>query len=140
MTAVKKITELLPGDPIFGWMKLGYALRKERTATGVIYRSVPPRRDRFDKDDLQQFTGMVVRNDTVNHVLHVECARMTKMTRAVEPPLPAEIHYLAFKRIRLISKHAFPPRPQNPLWPTQVAMGTGFYAYRTQEEVQLTWN
>lgn len=135
-----KVTELRPGDPIFGWMKIGFALRKERTATGVIYRSVPPRRDRFNQDDLQQFTGIVVSNDTVNHILRVECSRMTPMMRAVEASLQAEIHYLAFKRLRLISKHAFAPRAQNPLRPTQQALGTGFYAYRTQEEVQLTWN
>lgn len=135
-----KITDLKPGDSIFGWMKIGFALRKDRTARGSLYYSVPSVRDRFNKDDLQQFVGLVVENDTVNHILHVDCSRMTKMTRAVEPPLPAEIHYLAFKRIRLISKYAFPPRPQNPLRPTQEAMGTGFYAYRTQEEVQLTWS
>ena len=136
----RKITELQPGDTIFGWMKMGFALRKERTATGVLFRSVPPRRDRFDKDDLQQFTGMVVRNDTVNHILHVECSRMTAMTRAVEPSLPAEIHYLAFKRIRYVSKHAFPPKGENPLRPTRRGYGTGFYAYRTQEEVLLIWS
>lgn len=140
MPAVKKITELQPGDSIFGWMKIGFALRKERTATGILFRSVPPRRDRFDKDDLQQFVGMVVKNDTVNHILHVDVSRMTKMTRAVESPLPAEIHYLAFKRIRLISLRPFTPKPQNPLRPTQHALGTGNYAYRTQEEVQLTWS
>ena len=140
MAAVKKITDLRAGDSIFGWLKIGFALRKERTATGVIYRSVPPRRDRFDKDDLQQFTGMVVRNDLVNHILHVDCSRMTHMMRAVGESLPAEIHYLALKRVRFVSPFAYAPRPQNPLRPTQHAMGTGNYAYRTQEEVQITWS
>lgn len=135
-----KVTELQPGDPILGWMKIGFALRKERTATGIIFRSVPSRPDRFDKDDLQQFTGLVVHNDVEQKILHVECSRMTAMTRAVEPPLPAEIHYWAFKRIRLISKRAFTPKSQNPLRPTQHALGTGSYAYRTQEEVLLVWS
>ena len=133
------ISELQPGDPILGWMKLGYALRKERRVDGTLFRSVPPKPDRFGHDDLQQFTGIVTKNDTVNHILHVECSRMTSYTRAVEAPLPAEIHYLAFKRLRRVSKHSYSPREQNPLRPTQQAFGTGFYAYRTQEEVQLTW-
>lgn len=137
---MRKVKELRPGDPILGWLKLGFALVKERTATGVLYRTVPSRPDRFDKDDLQQFTGMVIGNDTENCILRVEVSRMTRYTRAVEPPLSAEIHYLAFKRIRLVSKHAFPPKPQNPLRPTQHAFGTGSYAYRTQEEVLLRWN
>jgi hypothetical protein len=135
----KRISDLQPGDQIFGWMKIGFALQKQRNPDGTLFRTVPSRKDRFDKDDLQQFVGMVVSNDTVNHVLRVDVARMTKLTRAVEPPLPAEIHYLAFSRVRLISKYPLPGRPQNPLWPTQVALGTGFYAYRTQEEVLLTW-
>jgi len=137
---MRKISELRPGDSILGWMKIGYALRKQRRADGTIFRDVPSRHDRFDKDDLQNFMGMVIANDTVNHILSVDCARMTKLERAVEPPLRADIHYLAFKRVRLVSKYAHFPRPQNPLRPTQVAMGTGFYAYRTQEEVDLTWN
>lgn len=135
-----KITELRPGDSIFGWMKIGYALRKERTATGILFRSAPTKATRFSKDDLQQFVGFVLGNDTSNHILRVDCSRMTKMTRAVEPPLPAEIHYLAFHRIRLISKFAYSPKPENPLRPTRQGIGTGFYAYRTQEEVLLIWN
>jgi hypothetical protein len=135
-----KITELRPGDPILAWMKMGFALRKERTATGIIYRSAPTKAERFDKDDLQQFTGLVTANDTVNHILRVECSRMTSLTRAVEPSLSAEIHYLAFKRIRLVSKQSFSPKPENPLRPTRRALGTGFYAYRTQEEVLLIWD
>ena len=135
-----KITDLKPGDSIFGWMKRGYALRKQRNPDGSLYRDVPPRHDRFDKDDLQQFIGLVIANDTVNHILSVDVSRMTKMTRAVEAPLRADIHYLAFRRVRIISKFAHAPRAQNPLRPTQQAMGTGFYAYRTQEEVELTWN
>ncbi len=137
---MRKVTDLRPGDSIFGWMKIGFALQKARTATGVIYRQVPSRHDRFDKDDLQQFVGAVVRNDTTRHILTVDCSRMTSKGRAVEPPLLAEIHYLAFKRIRYISKFAYPPKPENPLRPTRQGIGTGFYAYRTQEEVQLIWN
>ena len=137
---MRRISDLKPGDSIFGWMKLGFALRKQRRVDGSLYRDVPTRHDRFDKDDLQQFIGMVIANDTVNHILTVDTSRMTKMERAVEPPLRSEIPYLFLKRVRYISKYAHFPRPQNPLRPTQIAKGTGFYAYRTQEEVDLTWN
>ena len=137
---MKRISELKQGDPIMGWMKLGFALRKQRRVDGTLFRDVPSQHDRFDKDDLQQFVGMVLANDTVNHILTVDVARATPMKRAVEPPLPADIHYLAFKRIRLVSKFAHTPRVQNPMWPTQQAIGTAFQAYRTQEEVDLTWN
>lgn len=136
---MRKISDLRPGDSIFGWMKLGYALRKQRRADGSLYRDVPSRHDRFDKDDLQNFIGMVISNDPVNHILTVDTSRMTKMGRSVEPPLRSDIHYLALKRIRYISAYAHAPRPQNPLRPTNVAIGTGFQAYRTQEEVDLVW-
>lgn len=135
----KKIGELKAGDSIYGWMKIGFALRKERRVDGQLFRSVPSKPDRFDKDDLQQFVGMVISNDTVNHILQVDCSRMSSKGNPSEAPIPAEVHYLAFKRIRLISKQAFPPKPENPLRPTRQAIGTGFFAYRTQEEIALLW-
>lgn len=136
----KKVTDLQAGDSIFGWMKPGFALQKQRRADGTMFRTTPSRPDRFDKDDLQQFVGMVISNDTANHILRVDCSRMTSKGRSVETPLTAEIHYLAFLRIRLISKFAYPPKPENPLRPTRKGIGTGFFAYRTQEEVQLIWS
>lgn len=137
---MRRISDLRPGDSIFGWMKLGFALRKQRQVDGSLYRDVPTRHDRFDKDDLQNFIGMVISNDPVNHILVVDTSRMTKMGRSVEPPLRSEIPYMMFKRIRYISKYAHTPRPQNPVHPTNIATGTGFFAYRTQEEVDCTWN
>lgn len=134
-----KVTELRPGDTILGWMRIGYALKKGRTATGVIYRFVPSKAEQFDQDDLQQFTGIVVSNDTVNYILRVEAARMNRYTMAAESPLPAEIHYSSIQRLRRLSKTANFARQQNPLRPTAVAIGTGYYPYRTAEEVQLRW-
>lgn len=133
------ITDLKPGDSILAWLKIGFALQKSRRVDGTLFYSLPSRADRFDKSDLQQFVGNVVHNDTVNHILMVNASRMTSKTQAVEPPLLAEIHYLAFKRVRLISPHAFAPKAENPLRPTRKGIGTGFYPYRTQTEVMLVW-
>lgn len=133
------VLELRPGDNILGWMRIGYALKKGRTATGVIYRFVPAKAERFDQDDLQQFTGLVVANDTTQHILRVEVSRMNRYLMPVSESLPAEIHYGALHRLRKVSQVANAPRPQNPRRPTAVAKGTGYYPYRTVEEVSLRW-
>lgn len=134
-----KVTELVAGDQIIGWMRIGFALQKRRLPNGRTYRQVPSKPDRFDKDDLQQFSGLVTFNDVENHILRVEAARMNRFLEATSESLPAEIHYAAFSRLRRVSPFAYSPRPEYPLRPTRKGIGTGFHGYRTQEEVQLIW-
>src|SRR5690606_20057997 len=114
-----RVTELVEGDTVYGWMKLGFALQKHRLPNGRIYRQVPSKPDRFDKDDLQQFIGRVISNDTTQHILRLEVARMNRFLQAVGEYLPVEVHYHALKRLRKMSQIAYSPREENPLRPTR---------------------
>lgn len=133
------VLELRPGDSVLGWMRIGFALRKGRTATGVIYRYVPSKPERFSQDDLQQFTGHIMSNDTERQLLRIAVSRMNRFTMPVEASLPAEIHYGALLRLRKLSSFAHSPKPQNPLRPTAMLYRTGNHPYRTAEEVSLRW-
>lgn len=135
-----KVTDLEPGDQVFGWLKIGFALKKGRTPGGRVYMYVPSKPSRFDNDDLQQFSGLVVRNDTEKCILSLEVSRMNRFLQAVGETLPVEIHYRALKRLRFMSQHAYPAREEYPARPTRRGIGTGFNPYRTLVEVKLTWN
>lgn len=135
-----RVTELKPGDEILGWMKIGYALRKGRNvATGLSFRYVPSRPERYDFDDLSRFTGLLTKNDVVNKILTVEVQEMNRYAMAVSPALTADIPYLALTRLRRLSKINFPGKAQNPARPTQIAIGSHNRNYRTDEEVILRW-
>lgn len=134
---MRRITDLQPGESILGWLRIGFALRKERTVKGVIYRSVPSKATPFRKDDIQQFIGQVVQN--TGEVLTVNCAPRSHYSVQSGQALLAEIHYLALGRINTISKEAHEPKPEYPLRPTRQGFGTQFYAYRTREPILLVW-
>jgi hypothetical protein len=135
-----RVTELKPGDEILGFMKNGFALRKARNAaTGLAYRYVPSRPERYDFDDLSRFTGLVTRNDVAGQLLVVEVQEMNRYAMAVSPAITAEIPYLALSRLRRLSKINFPGKPQNPARPTQIAIGSHNRNYRTAEEILLRW-
>lgn len=135
-----KVIELQPGDEILGWMKLGFALRKDRNAaTGMPFRYVPSTPSRYSQEDLSRFTGFLVRNDTTQGILSVEVQEMNRYAMAVSAPLPVDIPYLALSRLRRLSKVNFPGKPQNPYRPTQIAIGSHNRNYRTVEEVLLRW-
>lgn len=133
--------QLLPGDEILGWMKIGFALRVGRNAhTKEIYRFVPGRPERFERDDLNRFTGLLTANDTVNRILTVEVQAVNRFAQACSPAMRAQIPYMALSRLRRLSKVNYPGKPQNPRRPTQIAIGSENRAYRTIEEVLLKWS
>lgn len=134
------VTELKPSDELLGWMRIGFALRKGRNvATGLPFRYVPGRPERYDFDDLSRFTGLLTHNDVVNQVLVVEVQEMNRYAMAVSESVRVEIPYAALKRLRRLSKINYPGKPQNPARPTQIAIGSHNRNYRTTEEVLLKW-
>jgi hypothetical protein len=133
-----KVVELKAGDTVMGWLRTGYALRKEYVgATKSVVRSTPQRPTRFSKDDLQRFIGIVVGNDASGKLLHLEVQEMNRLGTAVSKPIPAVVPYVHFTRLRLLSKETFEGQPQNPLRPTAISFNTGFYPYKTSIEVEL---
>lgn len=135
-----KVTDLRPGDELLGWMKLGFALRKDRNAaTGMPFRYVPSTPARYSLDDLSKFTGLLIHNDVTQGILSVEVQEMNRYAMAVSSPLPVDIPYLALSRLRRLSEVNFPGKPQNPYRPTQIAIGSHNRNYRTTEEVSLRW-
>jgi len=133
--------QLLPGDEILGWLKSGHALRSAKNfVTGEMYRFVPGRPERYERDDLSRFVGLLTRNDTVNRILTVEVQAVNRFAQACSPTMRAEIPYMALSRLRRLSKINYPGKPQNPRRPTQIAIGSENRAYRTIEEVLLKWD
>jgi len=133
-----KVVELKAGDTVMGWMRIGFALRKEFVGNPrTLLRVTPGRPTRFSQDDLPRFIALVISNDTVNKSLHLEVQEMNRLGTAVSKPIPAVVPYARLTRLRYLSKEAFVGKPQNPLRPTAISFNTQFYPYKTSIEVEL---
>lgn len=143
------IEELLNGDEVQCWMKLGLALRPVRSAKGQAYYKVPSKTERARAGDLTRFIGWVVRNDPNSAVLTVQVSPFNSWRQPIRQSIPrsADISYTAFQRVRKFSTISVEPRQQilghrgskDIRRPGSVAAfgGTDLRPYRTVEEVLL---
>lgn len=135
-----RVIDIVPGDEVLGWMRIGFALRRGRNAaTGAVYMYVPSKAQRATATDMNRYTGWVVANNVANKILVVEVQQMNRYTMAVSAPVRADIPYMAMYKLRRLSKTVFPGKPENPERPTQRAIGSQNRPYRTIEDVLLTW-
>lgn len=135
-----RVIDIVPGDEVLGWMRIGFALRKGRNAaTKADFMYVPSKASVATPTDLNRYTGWVVSNDIANKILMVEVQQMNRYTMAVSAPIRADIPYMAMYRLRRLSKMHYMGAPQNPQRPTQRAIGSQNRPYRIIEDVLLTW-
>jgi len=134
--------DLVVGDEIIAYMRLGLALRTKRRVDGTVYRTVPSRLETAISSDLTRFRGTVTANDVDQKILSVNTVRVDswRVPTANNPVLHAQISYGALKTVHLLSDFHFVPRDENrrgaaQFRPTTKAIGTNFKAYRTIENI-----
>ena len=141
---MKKIGELVNGDELICYMRLGLALMRVRRKDGTAYRQVPKKPRRTRSLDLTRFTGIVLENNSTTKVITIMSTVLNSHTiaqsSALEPPLRVDVHYTAFSRVQLLSKFHTPGRTDAfPSRPTSTeGLGTDSKAFRTREDVDIT--
>jgi len=138
MRAVR-IQDLVNGNEVYGYMRLGLAVTKVRRVDGSLYAVVPNKPQKAGPDDLTRFSGTVVNNNTDEQVLTLYITSTDSMMRAMnkdQSRLTVDIHYSAFSRLRLISQINYPPREDNLTFPANLK-DAAFKPYRTFTEVLI---
>jgi len=138
MRAVR-IQDLNPPDEVYGYMRLGMAVTKVRRVDGSLYAVVPNKPQKAGPDDLTRFQGVVVNNNTDEQVLTLYITSTDSMMRAMnksQSRLRVDIHYSAFRRLRLISQINYPPHDFNYTFPANFE-DAAFKPYRTFTEVLI---
>jgi hypothetical protein len=136
MTAVR-ITDLVEGDEVYGYMRLGLAIFKVRRVNGYIYGQVPSKPQRAGPSDLTRWQGSVRANNIEENVLTCQVTATTSdMLPVNRESYLVDLHYSSFSRLRLISKINFEPRPENHTFPANFE-DAAFKPYRTFTEVLI---
>ena len=133
------VTELVAGNQILGWMRLGIALVPARSKEGKLQYVVPAKKRRAVDGSLTAFSGLVVGNDPAAKVLHLHVVPMNSDLRPTGYTSEiVSIHYSAFSRIRILSEFSFPGREEEGVFTKKTAFGaTAFKPYKTLTEVTL---
>lgn len=132
-----RITDLVPGDEIYGYMRLGLAITKAVRGNGSVYGIVPSRTQRAGPSDLTRWQGTVIQNNVSENVISCNItATSSEMLPLNRESLSVDIHYSALKRLRLLSKINFEPHPWNNTFPANFP-DAAFKPYRTFTEVLL---
>lgn len=135
--AALHIADLVPGNEVYGQMRLGLAVTKVRRVDGYIYGIIPSKPQKAGPDDLTRWQGVVLTNNTDEQVLTVQATRTNSMMLPqCRTSLMVDIHYSAFTRLRLISQINFPPNPYNPTFPANLP-DAAFKPYKTFTEVLI---
>jgi hypothetical protein len=108
------ITELVPGDEILVFMRLGLALEVKRNVDGSVCRAVPTVPQKASSLALTKFRATVLRNETESQVLFLATVGVDSHGNPLPHSngLPADIHYSAFNKIRLYSPYSYVPRDE----------------------------
>lgn len=139
------ITDLTPGMEVYGWLKLGLALKVAVQGDGSPHYQVPTKPRRARAGDITRFVGTVSRNDASNRVLTLNVTPVNSQGKSYGSGLSVDIAYSAFQRLRLIS--AYSHIPVQPIASTAAGKGwkrpgsinsaTSKKPYRLVTEVKL---
>jgi len=146
---MKHISELVAGDEVVGYLKLGVVLRVGSRPDGSGFRYVTQVSSRTKINDLTRFIGTVGSNAVGTKILTCATSPMNSRMRPESHTdrggfgyggvYQAELHYSSFSRLRLLSKINFPGKARDPTHPTVVDPlgGNAFRPYRTLEEISV---
>ena len=136
MTAVR-ITDLVEGDEVYGYMRLGLAIERVRRVDGTIYGQVPSKPQKAGPSALTRWQGTVRANNVAENVLTCQVTATTSdMLPVNRETFLVDMHYSSFKRLRLISKQNFFPREANNTFPANFP-DAAFKPYKTFTEVLI---
>lgn len=134
-----KVQDLEPGQEVYGYMRLGFAIYSVRRKDGSVYGQVPSRPQRRRTYDLTRFQGTVQNNNTTEQVITIVVTRTDSLMRAQNrDPLgwSVDIHYSNFSKLLLISPYNYEPRQDNLTFPANLP-DAAFKPYRTFTRVIL---
>lgn len=132
------ITDLIPGDEILGWMRLGLALTKEVTGSGYVYMKVPDKPGSAKLSDLTRWVGTVVKNNVDEKVLTVRVTRTDSRANLGynRDIYVADMSYTSLQRVRKFSVIHVPAREDNPTFPANLE-DAAYKPFRTLTEVVI---
>jgi hypothetical protein len=133
-----RITQLVPGNEIQGYMTIGRALKVGRNPDGSLFRYVPLKSCMAQAGDLQKFLGQIIYNDIEMLTLTLSVAKMGNSANLLEPQsLTASIAYPLLQKIRILSAINYDPKPKSVIRPNDKLQE--YRPYRTISEVILKW-
>jgi hypothetical protein len=115
-----RISDLVQGDEVYAQMRLGLAIEQGQRGDGSLYGKVPNKPKKIKYDDYTRWQGMVLHNNTKEQVLTCQITHTDSMMLPINresTQLVTDVHYSAFRRLRLISKINFEPRQDNHTFP-----------------------
>ncbi len=131
-----KISELVAGAEVHGWMRLGLPLVLGVDHKGQGFRYVAWKPTSPRSCDLTKFAGLVFANNPEEQVLSLNVQAMDRMGRCVTgEALPAYIPYKSLQILHILSPYHFPAKPHNSIHPTNVQ--SQYVPYRTKTKVDL---
>lgn len=132
-----RIADLVPGNEVYGYMRLGLAVEKVRRVDGTVYGRVPHKPHRIGPSDLTRWQGTVYINNVSENVLTCNITATTSdMTPINRESLFVDFHYSAFSRLRLLSQINHEPHQHNNTFPANFA-DAAFKPYKTFTEVLI---
>ena len=137
MTNSVRISDLVEGDEVYGYMRLGLAVMKVRRVDGYIYGQVPSKPRKAGPSDLTRWQGTVRRNNVTENVVTCQVtATSSEMLPLNRTSLLVDLHYSSFKRLRLLSQINFEPHQHNNTFPANFP-DAAFKPYKTFTEVLI---
>ena len=135
--AAVRITDLVEGDEVYGYMRLGLAVTKVRRVDGYLYGQVPRKPQKAGPSDLTRWQGTVRSNNVSENVLTCQItATSSEMLPFNRESLLVDFHYSSLKRLRLISQINYEPNSWNNTFPANFP-DAAFKPYRTFTEVLI---
>lgn len=132
-----RVVDLVKGDHVYGYMRLGLAIKKVRRVDGYVYGVVPKKPQRIRNDDLTRWQGTVVLNNVAENVLTVQITNTNSLMKPLNSfSLMTDMHYSSLSRLRLLSEISFEPRQDNNTFPANFP-DAAFKPYRTFTEVLI---
>lgn len=139
------MADIVTGDELVVYMRLGLPLQTGRRPDGSGYRVVADKPRRASADAITRFRGSVITNDVAEQILKTTTVEIDSQgtPQAHSPPLVAEISYSALRQVFLLSSYSFEARDElsrrtgTNVRPTTAALGTAFRPYRTISQVRI---
>lgn len=134
-----KVEDLVPGQEVYGYMRLGFGIYQVRRKDGSVYGQVPSKPRRRRTYDLTRFQGTIQRNNVDEQTITITVTRTNSMMLAQNRDphgWSTDIHYSNFSKLLLISQINYEPRQDNLTFPANLA-DSAFKPYKTFTRVIL---
>lgn len=134
-----KVQDLISGQEVYGYMRLGFGIYQVRRKDGSVYGQVPSKPRRRRTYDLTRFQGTVQQNNTNEQTITVTVTRTSShmLPQNRDPHgWSVDIHYSNLSKLLLISPISYEPHQHNLTFPANLP-DAAFRPYKTFTRVIL---